>query len=856
MSDTVVRLKPLQYVHIHDNNANGTFVLCGPRTETLPSHQTLLTKDPLPFQVIPRENYAVVENPVARNSRGEIIITATGQARTRIGEKEVRFFQDPFPLYPQEVMSAPQPLKVLTQNQALVLRATRKFINEETGIERNAGDEYLFCGPGVYMPRVDEDVVETRESVVVKFNESLRLRAKNRFVDAAGTTRQVGEEYLYSETGAYMPSVNETLVSVVKAVVVTKQQALHVEVQNTFTDSRPYARCERRAGEVYLVTSDMTTEFTPQPCERIVKEVPLITLTRKQWAVILDPVDASAKPQLGRRKVVTNTQFFLRPGERLESNKIRDVFVLAEDEAVLVVAIEDFVDQEGGVSRISGEQWLLKGPREYIPCESVRIKPEKDGSEKRKRLVLSEGEGVYVRDTLSGTVRAITNCTYMLEADEELWEKELPEIVEHKLAQQLNSHAAYMERANKSAKRDKSKVVKYHVPHNAVTQVFDYKARTKRTIFGPDCVILSPDEQFTVLSLSGSDWDPTKPNVCLPKETDKIKALYLFLGPASMSDVVSVETRDHARLSLQLSYDWRFDVEANNIQQADFCFNVPDFVGDCCSAIASRIRASIASVSFENFHKNSNNLVNVAVFGLNADGQPKKELRFPANRLLVTAVDIQEIEVVDEKTREALRQSVKMAIEITTQGQEAAARQEASVREQHARGLLERQTIKDKASNEVERKRLLEVQTSSAAITSTGQAKAEARARARAADIESDQAVQLAKIKAESNALMDTVQLELRQQKDRLEMELETLRTNMELEHKKAMSSVESAKFGRVMSSIGPDTVAQIAKAGPEMQAKLLAGLGLQGYLVTDGTNPINLFNTANGLAAASATPK
>jgi major vault protein len=36
-------------------------------------------------------------------------------------------------------------------------------------------------------------------------------------------------------------------------------------------------------------------------------------------------------------------------------------------------------------------------------------------------------------------------------------------------------------------------------------------------------------------------------------------------------------------------------------------------------------------------------------------------------------------------------------------------------------------------------------------------------------------------------------------------------------------------------------------KAGPETKAKLLSGLGLKGYLVTDGKNPINLFNTANG---------
>ena len=39
-----------------------------------------------------------------------------------------------------------------------------------------------------------------------------------------------------------------------------------------------------------------------------------------------------------------------------------------------------------------------------------------------------------------------------------------------------------------------------------------------------------------------------------------------------------------------------------------------------------------------------------------------------------------------------------------------------------------------------------------------------------------------------------------------------------------------------------------MAKAGPETQAKLLQGLGLKGYMVVDGKNPVNLFNTANGL--------
>lgn len=65
-------------------------------------------------------------------------------------------------------------------------------------------------------------------------------------------------------------------------------------------------------------------------------------------------------------------------------------------------------------------------------------------------------------------------------------------------------------------------------------------------MFGPDLVMLGPDEQFTKLALSGGK--PKKPNA--------IKSLCLLLGPDFCTDIVIVETSDHARLSLQLSYNW------------------------------------------------------------------------------------------------------------------------------------------------------------------------------------------------------------------------------------------------------------------------------------------------------------
>jgi major vault protein len=70
----------------------------------------------------------------------------------------------------------------------------------------------------------------------------------------------------------------------------------------------------------------------------------------------------------------------------------------------------------------------------------------------------------------------------------------------------------------------------------------------------------------------------------------------------------------------------------------------------------------------------------------------------------------------------------------------------------------------------------------------------------------------------------------------------------LELKKSKALSEIETNKFKMLVSAIGPSTIQAIAKAGPEMQAKLLGGLGLKGYLMTDGNSPINLFNAAKGM--------
>lgn len=50
------------------------------------------------------------------------------------------------------------------------------------------------------------------------------------------------------------------------------------------------------------------------------------------------------------------------------------------------------------------------------------------------------------------------------------------------------------------------------------------------------------------------------------------------------------------------------------------------------------------------------------------------------------------------------------------------------------------------------------------------------------------------------------------------------------------------------MEAIDPKTIVEMAKAGPETQAQLLKGLGLQGYMIVDGKHTVNLMGAANGM--------
>ncbi|XP_053299815.1 major vault protein isoform X1 [Pleuronectes platessa] len=851
---SIIRIPPHHYIHVLDQNTNIARVEIGPLTYIRQDNERVLFAPVRMIMVAPR-HYCVVANPVSRDDNGQVLFDQSGQAKLRHADLEIRLTQDPFPLYPgEEVQQEVTALQIVYPDTALRLQALLDF-EEQGGEKRVAGDEWLFEGPGTYIPRKEVAVLETIKATVIRENQAIRLRARKVGVDRGGVRRVTGEEWLVSKVGAYLPGAHEEVIDIVNAFILTDKKALHVRALRPFKDA---AGRDRRTGEEWLVTMSDREAHIPSVAEEVVGVVHVTTLSSRQYCVILDPVGADGKPQLGQKRVVKGERsFFLQPGELLEQG-IQDVYVLSEEEGLVLRAVEAFNDVEeledeeaeeeqpekakrsrrAGVQRRPGDRWMLRGPVEYVPPTAVEVMVRRDA------IPLDENEGIYVRDIKTGKVRAVIGHTYMLTQDEELWQKQLPSKVEALMASPIDPLSNRSDRTTSEScpPRDKTRVVSYRVPHNAAVQVYDYREKKARVVFGPEMVMLGPDEQFTVLSLSGDK--PKRPNV--------IKAVCLLLGPDFCTDIITIETADHARLQLQLSYNWHFEIKSRaDGSEAAALFSVPDFVGDACKAIASRVRGAVASVQFDDFHKNSNRIICSAVFGFDEKMTVRSCLRFHQNNLVISSVDIQSVEPVDQRTRDALQKSVQLAIEITTNSQEAAARHEAERLEQESRGKLERQRITDQSQAERARKELLELEALSAAVESTGAAKAEAQSRAEAARIQGEAAVNEAKLRAEAQSIEAEAELQRLAKAREQELSYKKNMDHLDVDKQERLAQIESQRFSQLVQSLGSDTLKEMARAGPELQVKMLQALGLKSTLITDGSSPINLFTTASGLLGA-----
>ncbi|EAN77626.1 major vault protein, putative [Trypanosoma equiperdum] len=844
----VIRLRPYEYIHVMDRNTCEVMLVEGPRSFTMLDHHISLHDKVQNHVVVPPGHYCEVENPVVKPTAS----SSVGTLCNEMGHREVRLSQDPFPLHPGEkLVTEPQPMRILAANEAIAVRALKEFTysvpalggsnngekGDTTGVavrRRAVGEVWLVRGPCEYVPRVEEVVEGNVTPIFLSAGQSLVLRANCNFTDINGVKRSRGDVWAVTTAGMHFPDPSASVVRVHEGVILSATEAVRVRALRSFFDR--LAAVDRVAGERWLVTHDVVPLFIPTVDEEVEEKISLTIVGERQYCEILNVVKGGVC-HYGVCEVRHGPcSFFLQPGEVLVGGTVREAHILSSDEALLVVAVRAFVDEDG-VEREPASRWLVHGPRKYIPPQGVTV------VERRKRMVLSGSEGVYVRDICTGNVRAVHGEAVLLGPEEELWEKPIDPLV-HKLLT-ARRHSMYASRVCTETSVDVGseghprthKIVMFKVPHNALVQLYDPTTNKSRVEAGPLTVSLGPNEEISVVVLSGGQ----------PKRRGHIHSLFLFLGPDFMADKIVVETLEHARLQLEIAYNWEFDTtDVEHIKR--IAFSVPDFVGMACKTLANRIRAAIASEPFDNFHRNSSSLIRRAIFHSHSGTTELRgdSLYFPVNGLVITNVDVRSVEPVEVKMQNALTKSVQLAVEIITKSQENEASHQAMLMEQEEKGALELQLMKDRVSAEEERVKLLRVVAENTAIELCGASKAQALAESEARCVESQGELDVTGIRCEAQSLIAAAQLAgLR---ERVESKLCHRRAMDELAiaKAKALSDIDATKYEKIFEALGKGTFEAIARAGPELKAKLLQALGLKGFLVTDGSTPINLLGIAD----------
>lgn len=333
----------------------------------------------------------------------------------------------------------------------------------------------------------------------------------------------------------------------------------------------------------------------------------------------------------------------------------------------------------------------------------------------------------------------------------------------------------------------------------------------------------------------------------------------MALGPDFMTDLVTVETSDHAVLDIQLAYDWKFLYDRENPQdpQNIRLFSLKDFVGNACKSISSRIRGAVSAKTYDEFHHCSAKIIKDAVFGIDkATGETRKRLFFENNNLEITSCDIKSIRPVDKDIDEKLKQNTFLSIKIKAEATELAFTSQKDMLEQQLKGELDIQEIEDSTDAEKLRIEFYKAVADLNSVQSLGKSLSKAKAEKEKAIIEGRNNVAIAQVESETLKILNDQETEALRLKQELQYNYEKSENDINANEQEQMAKVEVDKIQRMMKAIGPETLAKIINAEPKMQQELLKGLGLQGYLMTDGRNPINLFDTANGLVHQQAMGK
>ena len=185
----------------------------------------------------------------------------------------------------------------------------------------------------------------------------------------------------------------------------------------------------------------------------------------------------------------------------------------------------------------------------------------------------------------------------------------------------------------------------------------------RRVEIGPKRILLDYDETLEVLELSTGK----------PKNTDNLKkTVYLRTKNNKVSDIVMVETKDHAPISVKMSYKVNFENEPT------LWFDSDNYVKLLCDHVRSMLKGSVRKTEVETFYGDGEAIVRDIILGKKVppsgapEGLKAKATRpfliFEENGMKVADVEILGIKIEDDRIAQLLsgaqRRTVEQNIEL------------------------------------------------------------------------------------------------------------------------------------------------------------------------------------------------
>jgi major vault protein len=319
------------------------------------------------------------------------------------------------------------------------------------------------------------------------------------------------------------------------------------------------------------------------------------------------------------------------------------------------------------------------------------------------------------------------------------------------------------------------------------------KTGRRRVEMGPTTVLLDYDEGLEVLTLSTGK----------PKTTDKLlETPYLRVENNQVSDVIHVETADHVRVQLHVSY--RVDFEGDSLRW----FAVENYVKLLCDHARSVLKGQIRKLSIESFYASSTDQIRNFILGTAADGR-RPGMLFPANGMRVVDVDVLKVVLEDDKIRALLdhaqHDAVRSNIDLSNLQRELVVTRQ--------RETIGRETAELKAATKVRQDELareLAASELATALAKIGNALRESDERKKL--VEAEQTIDGFKLTARLDRVKREKEQELAFHAREQEKQIELLRAQAETAVQRFQAA--SGNFSEALLSLGRhETMVKVAEA-------------------------------------------